>query len=287
MMIELQNDKLSVAISEKGAELQSLQLNDLEYLWQADAAFWGKHSPVLFPIVGELKDGQYMFNDKAYKLSRHGFARDKVFEVTASSATNAVFSLQSDESTLALYPFHFIFKVIYEINDASLSCTYQVINSGSDVMYFSAGGHPAFKVPLNDNLQYTDYFLSFNNDDVLNRYVLHQGLTGDDIKKIDLGNKTLQLNPSLFYEDAIVLKHIGSDQVKLFSTKDERGLNFNFKGFPYFGIWAAKGAPFVCLEPWCGIADNIHHNYQLTAKEGINKLGADETWQRTWSIELF
>lgn len=287
MMIQLQNNKLSVAVSEKGAELQSLQLNNVEYLWQADAAFWGKHSPVLFPIIGELKDGKYIFDNKEYKLSRHGFARDKMFEVTASSQTQAIFSLKSDESTLALYPFRFAFNVIYSIDDTSLSCTYQVINTGNDYMYFSAGGHPAFKVPLNDHLQYTDYSVWFNNDDVLNRYLLHQGLTGDDTEKIVLDNKTLQLKPSLFYEDAIVLKHIDSDQVKLFSAKDEHGLNFNFKDFPYFGIWAAKDAPFVCLEPWCGIADNISHNHQLTTKEGINTLAAGEVWERTWSVELF
>ena len=287
MMIQLQNNKLSVAVSEKGAELQSLQLNNVEYLWQADAAFWGKHSPVLFPIIGELKDGKYIFDNKEYKLSRHGFARDKAFGVTASSQTQAIFSLKSDESTLALYPFRFAFNVIYSIDDTSLFCTYQVINTGNDSIYFSAGGHPAFKVPLNDYLQYTDYSLWFNNDAVLNRYLLHQGLTGDNTEKIVLDNKTLQLKPSLFYEDAIVLKHIDSDQIKLFSAKDEHGLNFNFKGFPYFGIWAAKDAPFVCLEPWCGIADNISHNHQLTTKEGINTLAAGETWERTWSVELF
>ncbi|SFP56700.1 aldose 1-epimerase family protein [Parafilimonas terrae] len=286
-MVQLQNNKLSVIISEKGAELQSLQLNNIEYLWQADAAFWGKHSPVLFPIVGELKDGKYIFNDKEYKLSRHGFARDKMFEVTSSSQTQAVFSLKSDEATLSLYPFPFIFNIIYAIDDASLSCTYQVTNTGNGDMYFSVGGHPAFKVPLNDQLQYTDYFLLFNSDAVLNRYLLHQGLTGDETEKIILNNKTLPLKASLFYEDAIVLKHIGSDQVKLFSDKDEHGLNFNFKGFPYFGIWAAKDAPFVCLEPWCGIADNIHHNHQLTTKEGINILAAGKAWEHTWSVELF
>ncbi|MFT4154731.1 aldose 1-epimerase family protein [Parafilimonas sp.] len=287
MMVQLQNDKLSVAISEKGAELQSLRLHNTEYVWQADAAFWSKHSPVLFPIIGELKDGIYIFNNKEYKLSRHGFARDKTFTVTASASGKAVFSLKSDESTWALYPFPFIFNVIYEINDASLSCTYQVINTGDGDMYFSAGGHPAFKVPLNDKLQYTDYFLSFNNDNVLNRYVLHQGLTGDDTEKITLNDKTLPLKPSLFYGDAIVLKNIGSDQIKLFSDKDAHGLTFSFKAFPYFGIWAARDAPFVCLEPWCGIADNIHHNHQLTAKEGINKLAAGKEWKRTWSVELF
>ena len=286
-MIYLQNNKLSIAIHEKGAELQSIQLNNAEYLWQADAAFWSKHSPVLFPIVGESKDGKYVFDDKEYKLSRHGFARDKIFTAKQSSSTTAIFSLKNDELTLAVYPFPFIFSIEYTIDDAKLSCTYHVANTGNADMYFSVGGHPAFNVPINSNLQYTDYYLQFNNDEVLNRYVLHNGLTGDDTEQIILKNKTLQLHPSLFYADAIVLKHIKSNTIKLFSDKNKHGLLFEFNSFPYFGVWASKDASFVCLEPWCGIADNIHHDHELIAKDGINKLATNESWQRTWSVELF
>jgi galactose mutarotase-like enzyme len=285
-MIQLTNDKLSVTINEKGAELQSVQLNGIEYLWQADAAYWGKHSPVLFPIVGELKDGKYIFNDKEYKLSRHGFAREKMFKAEQTSAKEATFSLQSNEETLAIYPFHFVFNVEYSIKNLSLFCTYHVENTSSETMFFSVGGHPAFKVPVIDNLQYTDYFLEFNNDETLTRYLLQEGLISDDTEQIKLNNKTLRLKPDLFYADAIVLKHINSNEIRLFSHKDAHALKFKFEGFPYFGIWAAKDAPFVCLEPWCGIADNIHHDHQLMTKEGINKLAAHESWKRTWSVEL-
>jgi len=286
-MIQLQNDTLSISISEKGAELQSIQANGIEYVWQADAAYWGKHSPVLFPIVGELKEGKYIFNSKEYKLSRHGFAREKVFDAEQTSSTAAVFSLKNDASTLAVYPFPFSFSVEYKIENSSLYCTYKVINTGNDTMYFSAGGHPAFNVPLNKDLQYTDYYLQFNADEVLDRYILHDGLTGDETEAINLNNKTLQLQPSLFYADAIVLKHIKSNTIKLFSDKDEHGLNFYFEDFPYFGIWASKDAPFVCLEPWCGIADNMHHNNLLPSKEGINKLASGADWSKTWYVELF
>ncbi|MDQ2863323.1 MAG: aldose 1-epimerase family protein, partial [Bacteroidota bacterium] len=121
-MITLSNEYLTVTIHEKGAELQSLQLNGLEYLWQADAKYWSKHSPVLFPIVGELKDGKYIFDNKEYKLSRHGFARDRVFEATQISETSATFTLRNDDKTLAVYPFQFIFQVHYEIKGDELSC---------------------------------------------------------------------------------------------------------------------------------------------------------------------
>lgn len=286
-MIQITNGQLAVTINKKGAELQSIQLNELEYLWQADANYWGKHSPVLFPIVGELKDGKYIFDGKGYFLPRHGFARDKIFEVEQTSETSATFTLHSNDETLGVYPFQFIFQIQYEIKQHTLYCSYIVQNVNDIDMYFSVGGHPAFRVPLQDSLQYTDYTLEFNNDNILNRFLLNNGLTKDKTEAVALNKNKLNLTPSLFYNDAIVLKHIASDQIKLYSEKDEHGLAFSFRGFPYFGIWAAKDALFVCLEPWCGIADNVHHDHQLTNKEGINQLAAGEAWKRTWSVELF
>jgi galactose mutarotase-like enzyme len=286
-MIIISNDKLVVRVNEKGAELQSIQYDSLEYLWQADAKFWSKHAPVLFPIVGELKNGKYAFKGREYKLSRHGFARDKIFEAKQTSATSAMLTLKSSEETLPVYPFEFIFRVEYVIEASELFCTYHVQNNDNDVMYFSVGGHPAFNVPLSPGLKYTDYILKFDNDDMLKRHLLHDGLITDDTESIPLNDKTLQLKPELFYKDAIVLKHINSKEIILSTSKEAHGLKFKFKGFPYFGIWAAKDAPFVCLEPWCGIADNIHHDNELMHKEGINALAAGETWERTWSVELF
>lgn len=286
-MIQLSNNKLSVTINAKGAELQSIQLNGVEYLWQADATYWGKHAPVLFPVVGELKDGKYIYKGCEYKLPRHGFARNRIFKAKETTKTSVLFALQNDEETLAVYPFMFIFQVKYELKGNMLICRYIVQNTDVKSIYFSVGGHPAFKVPLANDLSYTDYVLKFNDDDVLKRYVLHNGLTSDDTETIHLDNKTLQLQPALFYNDAIVLKNIKSDEIELRTDKDARRLKFKFREFPYFGIWAAKDAPFVCLEPWCGITDNINHNYQLINKEGINELSAAERWERTWSVELY
>lgn len=286
-MIQLKNDHLVITINEKGAELQSVKLNNLEYLWQADRVYWGKHAPVLFPIVGELKDGKYIFDNKEYHLSRHGFARDKMFEAKQTGDSSAIFTLQSNEETLAVYPFQFIFRIQYEIKQNALYCTYIVQNVNEEDMYFSVGGHPAFRMPLNDSLSYTEYTLAFEKDSTLKRFLLINGLTNGTSETIILVDKKLHLKSSMFYNDAIVLKHINSNQVTLYSDKDPHGVKFMFKGFPYFGIWSAKDAPFICLEPWCGIADNIQHDYQLKNKEGINQLAAGATWKRTWGIELF
>jgi galactose mutarotase-like enzyme len=239
-MIHILNDKLSVRISEKGAELQSVQSNGIEYLWQADPAFWAKHSPVLFPFIGELKDGKYIFQGTEYKMPRHGFARDKVFATEQTSDASAIFILYSDKESVDMYPFTFIFKIEYKLEGSGLSCTYMVENRDNKTMYFSVGGHPAFKVPITDTLQYTDYMLKFDCDDVLEKYVLHDGLTDDGTETIMLHNKELQLHSSLFYADAIVLKHIKSRRVDLVTGKDSHGLRVTFDGFPFFGIWAAK-----------------------------------------------
>src|SRR5450755_965540 len=174
-MIQIANDQITVTIAEKGAELQSIQLNGLEYLWQADIKYWGKHSPVLFPIVGELKDGKYIFDNKEYSLSRHGFARDKVFEAKQTSEASVILTLRSTIEKLVVYPFQFIFQVQYEIKQHTLFCSYIVQNVNNNDMYFSVGGHPAFRVPLHENIAYNDYTLKFNNDTILKRYLLHNG----------------------------------------------------------------------------------------------------------------
>ena len=286
-MIHLRYNDLSVTINEKGAELQSILYNNLEYLWQADEKYWGKHAPVLFPIIGELKDGKYIYKDKEYRLPRHGFARDKTFKKELLTQSLTRLSLQSDNDTMQVYPFPFTFQIEYRLDDAALHCTFKVINNGNEYMYFSAGGHPAFNVPLVNNLRYEDYYIEFSDDEELKRYTLQNGLVADDIETINLSNRKLLLQYELFYKDAIVLKHINSNILKLASNKNERGLQFTFNEFQYLGIWAAKDAPFVCLEPWCGVADSVNHDNQLVNKEGINCLAAGKSWQRVWSVQLF
>jgi galactose mutarotase-like enzyme len=152
---------LRVQINPMGAELSSLfnKTNGLEYIWSGDALYWGKKSPVLFPIVGTLKNNQYFFNGKSYPMNRHGFAREKMFTVVSHSANSIHFELQSDEHSLQVYPFQFNFSLIYTLSSTSLSVCYQVKNKGNEGMYFSVGGHPAFRLPLTDKLVYDDYYL--------------------------------------------------------------------------------------------------------------------------------
>lgn len=288
-MLIIENKKMRAVISSKGAELQSLfnKETGIEYMWSGDAAFWGKHSPVLFPIVGALKNDTYYYKQKNYHLPRHGFAREKIFLQEQVNNEEALFTLIADASTLAVYPFLFSLSLRYTLNKNSLTCTYTVLNTDSKELLFSVGAHPAFAVPMVPSTNYNDYFLEFNTVEKLHRFKLEDGLIADHSELIPMINNRLPLQHQLFYEDAIVLKNMRSAQIKIGSNIHTHGINFSFQNFPFFGIWAAKNADFVCLEPWCGIADSVNANQQLVDKEGILNLLPNDTWQKEWSVECY
>ncbi|MDN3587820.1 aldose 1-epimerase family protein [Pedobacter aquatilis] len=288
-MITLENDFLKAEIALKGAELQRLfsKETDIEYMWNGDANYWAKHSPVLFPIVGSLKNNIYSYKDKEYELPRHGFARDYDFNAKQVSKTEAFFILTFTEETLKNFPFKFELKLSYQLVDRKLVLNYNVKNIDTKKMYFSIGAHPAFAVPNTPDTKYEDYYLAFNEDEKLTYWKLEDGLVSDDTEVIELSRHRLNLKHDLFYNDALVFKSLQSNCISLLNTKNDYGLHFHFDDFPYFGIWAAKDAPFICLEPWCGVADGVNHNQKISHKEGIIKLEAGKNWKRFWEVECF
>lgn len=288
-MIFLENEYLEASFSAKGAELQSLtnKKNNINYLWDGNSEYWGKFSPVLFPIVGGLKNDSYHLGNNSYLLSRHGFARDMDFLVKQNNTTEVIFELRDTAETLKVYPFEFILQLQYKLLASSISCTYQVINPASSPLLFSIGGHPAFATPVNDELQYSDYYLQFNKDNELNFHKITQNLVDNATLTLPLSANNLHLEHELFYQDALVFKSLKSDCISLRNHKNEHGIHFKFSGFPFFGIWAAKDANFVCLEPWCGIADGIDHDQDLTKKEGMITLEPKQHWERTWEVSCF
>lgn len=288
-MITIENEILKAVINPKGAELISLfhKQNQTEYMWGADPAFWGKSSPVLFPIVGALKDNLYRFKGKDYTLPRHGFARDKHFNVEELSLDDVNFQLHHDESTLEVFPFPFEFTIHYALKSNLLEVKYQVKNVGTDEMWFSVGGHPAFNVPLVENTEYEDYLLKFNRKEDFYRWPLTNGGLIRTAPYLEFETTDeIHISKELFAKDALVFKHLKSTNVILQSGKISTQLKFNFEGFPFLGIWAAPQADFVCIEPWCGIADSENHNQELTEKEGINRLNPGEVFEKVWSVEL-
>jgi galactose mutarotase-like enzyme len=290
MEYRIENDHLVVKIKSKGAELFSIEgtKTQREYLWGADPAFWGKTSPVLFPIVGTLIEDTYYYKDKPYSLTRHGFARDEEFTVEEQDKTSITFLLSSTPASLAKYPFNFELRIRYEVREQFLYTTYTVDNTGKEEMYFSLGAHPAFKVPLTDNLSYNDYFLEFSKKEDADRWPINKdGLIEDDSRHMLDDTSRLPLTHELFYNEALVFKDLNSDVISLRSTKDTHGFDFHFKGFPFMGIWAAKNADFVCIEPWCGIADSVDHNQQLVDKEGIEQLEPGDSWVEGWKVKFY
>lgn len=289
-MYTIENDQLSVSINAKGAELQRIYSKDyqLEYMWSGDPAFWGKHSPILFPVVGTLKKDQYYFHDKAYQLSRHGFAREMEFSASNQNAASIVFTLESNEKTLANYPFAFRLDIVYELVQNILKVSYHVSNPGQSDLYFSVGGHPAFKCPLTEGTEYDDYYLEFNQAEEAGRWPISaDGLIEN--KPVELLKKTnrLPLTKALFQKDALVFKGLASNHISLKSDETTHGLSMDFTGFPYLGIWAAKNADFVCIEPWCGIADSVNSDQQLVDKEGIETLAPGKIFERAWTVTIY
>jgi len=288
-MVYLENDFIKVAFSTKGAELQELvnKRNGENYLWKGDSNFWGKFSPVLFPIVGGLKDNSYHYHGETYPLSRHGFARDKDFSIAEQSQDEILFTLADSPETYAVFPFKFKLGIRYKLNAANLACSYEVLNTDQDGdLYFSIGGHPAFAIQTSNELKYDDYFLQFNHDDVLIYHEIENDLISNRTQNIQLDNGRLKLRHELFYQDAMVFKTLKSDTIAIRNTKNDHGLDFKFENFPYFGIWAAKDADFICLEPWCGVADIVGHDQELSKKEGIITLAPQKQFTRSWNVSL-
>ncbi len=289
-MFTIENQQIKAVIKAKGAELTQLfhKEHELDYLWHGDPAVWGKHSPVLFPIVGTLKNNTYFYNDLSYQLPRHGFARDKQFAVEEQTADTITFLLRSDAETHTIYPFMFEFRIRYTLFENALAVAYEVVNAGKDTMYFSVGAHPAFKLPLVPGTAYTDYYLQFDQSETAPRWPISaDGLIEQSPLPLLEDTNRLKLSKTLFQKDALVLKGMASTIVTLGSNKTPHGFRFDYPGFPFFGIWAAKNADFVCIEPWCGIADSVNTNQRLEDKEGINKLAADETFTRTWTVTVY
>lgn len=288
-MVTLENDFLRATFATKGAEWKSLQekVHGFEFLWQADPQFWGKSAPLLFPIVGSLKDGSYEYHGKRYSLPRHGFARDKEFRIKEQEPWRVVFALESDDSTRAVFPFDWTLEVEYRLWKRVIHTTFRVCNRGEDPLYFSIGAHPAFRLPFVGDGEFEDGFLDFEFSEPLTRWLLNeQGLLSGDTRPLPHAGKSLVTTRSLFSEDAVILKHPRSSRVTLRQRDSNWSLSMEYPGFGFFGIWTAPGAPFVCLEPWCGVADSVSSTGRLEEKEGIEQLGPGQIFTRGFSITL-
>ena len=283
MEITISKSNLSATICLKGAELKSLSNNQTkrEYIWNGNPEFWGKHSPILFPIVGTLKKNSYSYNNKNYELPRHGFARDLNFELIYKSDYEAIFSLKSFDETLKKYPFNFELQIIYTLSESNLTVCYKVFNKNQFEMPFSIGGHPAFALEKD----FDNYSLLFENDEEIECYLLENDLLSEKTLKIDLKEKNLPLSYSLFENDAFVFKKLNSKKISLLEN-DKPILDFSFNDFPNFGVWTKQNAAFICLEPWIGYADTLSANGAILDKEGIYLLQPNSQKTAEFTISI-
>jgi galactose mutarotase-like enzyme len=282
MKFQFKNQFLEATFNILGAELISLKSTEKEYMWEGNPEFWSKHSPILFPIVGGLKEDTYFFNGNEYHLPRHGFARAKEFEILQQAENSIIFSLKSDSETLKIYPFHFELQIEYRLVENRLEVHYKVQNKAENKMYFSIGGHPAFALPEH----FENYSLLFETDKKLEFTALEGNLLLEKKQNLEVENNKLPLNYQLFEKDALVFKNHQIDSI----TIQENGhnvLKVNFEKFPDLGIWTKINAPFICIEPWFGHADGVNTNQNLEEKAGIQILKEHEVFNSVFTIEIF
>lgn len=290
-MVTLQNDKLKIAVKNTGAELCKIAsvINKTDFMWDANPNVWGSFAPNLFPIIGALKNNSYYFENAKFELPKHGFIRNnnqlKLINQTANSIT---FSLIYNEVLLKIYPFKFEFKITFVLIDNIIEIHHSVINLDTKTMYFSLGGHPAFKCPVYKNESYDDYSLEFEHSENSSTHLINMknGLISRQIKLVLNDNKTLNLHHDLFNEDSLIFKDLKSRKVTLKSNKNGNILSVMYQDFNYLGIWAKPTGDYVCIEPWLGIADNEATNQNLDEKEAIISLKPNDTFKATYSIEI-
>ena len=288
MIFSAENDFLKITVDSRGAELVSFFSNRLqkEFLWNGDPRFWQRRSPLLFPIVGRLKDDKYKIGDLFFTLKQHGFARDSVFSVEEISAQRLSFWLQENEETLKIYPFKYSLKIVYEIKGNELMIEAKIKNRGNEKMPFSLGFHPAFVCPFEKEEKIDEYFLIFEKEEKCERLYLEEGLiTKKEI--FWLKDRILPLSENLFANDAIILNKPLSKKVVL-QRKDFRSakIEVDFEEFNYLGLWKKKEARFVCIEPWNGLPDYKESEQDFFKKDGVIILKKNQTISFKLKIRL-
>lgn len=282
---------LKIESSKNGAELTSIKLNGIEKLHQGNSVldengkpFWGRHAPVLFPIVGKLKDNKTQIDGKIYEMTQHGFARDMEFEEIEKRDDYHKYVLKSNIDTLKKFPFNFELFIEYKAENNELTTKYTVINKDDKDMIFGIGGHPAFICEYSDE----NFELEFEKkENSIEFYKLQEGLIKDAPISNILENNKIKLTKTIFDEDAIIMKNISSNKVILKDVKNNKNLlEFYFEGFPYLAIWSKKGAPFVCIEPWQNHTDSVNSNGIFKDKENILKLSKDEKFSCSYKVKF-
>ncbi|GAA4811555.1 aldose 1-epimerase family protein [Litoribaculum gwangyangense] len=290
-MYTLQNSNLKIVVKKTGAELCEISAikNKTNFMWDAKPDIWGSYAPNLFPIIGALKDDTYIFEGKKYTLPKHGFVRhNQNIELHKQTQNSLTFKLTYNDELLKSYPFKFEFHITYTLIDNAITVTHKVKNCDTKTMYFSIGGHPAFKCPVFENDTYEDYYLEFEHVENSKRHLINMenGLISNKTEAVFNHSNQIALQHELFEKDALVFKDLKSRKVSLKSKNHGTILTVSFPEFNYLGIWAKPTGNYVCIEPWLGIADSENTNQDFKTKEGILKLDSGKTFEASYTIEI-
>ncbi|MBR2894439.1 MAG: aldose 1-epimerase family protein [Oscillospiraceae bacterium] len=291
MLYTIQNDQVRVTVDSLGAQMQSITAADgTEYLWYGDEAYWRSRATNLFPYVGRPTDGKITHNGKAYDMTQHGFAKRMEFTAVEQGTDRLVLRLTDNDETRVIYPFLFAFDLMYELKGATVQITYRVENRSNERMYFGLGGHPGFRLPLEEGKCFTDYQITFAKPCYPARAELSPAyqMSGVETPYALEENRTLYLRHDLFDHDAIILHHMDKTMT-LSAGEGSRGVTMHIPNMNYLGIWHTPEteAPFVCLEPWVSLPSRDGVVEDFSQQGDLVGLNVGETYHNTWSITIF
>lgn len=304
-MVTLSNDKLSIAVKEHGAELASIRKGEREYLWQAYPEYWKRHSPVLFPIVGSLWNGNYYSHGETFQLGQHGFARDMDFRLVSQSETEVWYELASSAETKRLYPYDFLLTIGYRLHDNVVDVVWKVKNTGVEKMSFQIGAHPAFYWPLLSDETIAEgvaamdarlaedsnrgfFLFEPKADKVTSSLIMEKGCVGADVsKEVELEDGYLAIDTDTFNIDTLILENGQVEAVTLCDKDKNPYLTLKFDA-PLVGLWSppGKNAPFVCIEPWYGRTDDVGYNGYYEDRKWIQHLDMGREFVSTYQIVI-
>jgi galactose mutarotase-like enzyme len=285
--IALSSAELSAEVNPLGAQLSVLRdSGGRDLLWSGDPAVWAGRAPLLFPIVGTLAGGSYRLGSKAYALPRHGFARGRQFDVVAATSSAASFRLSADEATWQVYPFRFQLDVDFALNGATLAVISSVRNMGQEQMPASIGYHPGFRWPLPYGEPRAAHFIELAEGEGPSiRRLDADGLLSAERHPTPVSHRRLALDDALFRDDVVIFDELRSHSLTYGADKGPR-LRVSYPDAHYLGVWTKPGAPFICIEPWQGIADEAGFSGDFRKKLGVFTLAPGATQSLTMQISL-
>lgn len=291
MLHTIRNQSLTVAVDAKGAQLQAVTAADgTEYLWNGDPAYWTGRAPILFPYVGRLTNDSYTYGGKTYHMTRHGFAKLNEFAVLEENQESLTLRLSDSPETREIYPFQFHFDVSFVLEGCSLAIVYKVENCGGDAMFFGIGGHPGFRVPLEDGREFTDYRLTFAHPAQPWQVLMTDAcmISGHEAPYPLENGVSMPLRHDLFDRDAVILKNFDRT-VTLSAGEGSKGLTLSCPDMRYLGVWhmPKTDAPYVCLEPWVSLPSRQDVVEDLAQQNDLVRLEAGGVYRNRWTVSFF